>query len=88
MDSGPLTQVFSRPAQKYGKTESQILLRWDTETGVVAITRSWNQERIEEAIGAASFELAPDDTAEISSKGRGFHFRRHVNPFVGKDDLE
>jgi diketogulonate reductase-like aldo/keto reductase len=88
VDSGPLTEILLQLVKKYRKTREQILLRWCIENGVVAITRSSKQQRIEEAVGAAAFELEPEDVAKISAKGRELDFRRYIPHLVEKGDFE
>ena len=52
-------------AGKYQKTVAQIILRWLTQRGVVAIPKSVRKERIEENFNIFDFELSPEDMAAI-----------------------
>lgn len=72
---GPLAQgknnVFSNEilaaiGQKYNKTISQIILRWLTQRGVVAIPKSASKERIIENFRIFDFELTGDDMNAIN----------------------
>lgn len=68
----PLMQgkVFEIPllqslAEKYNKTISQIILRWDLQMGIVTIPKSITPERIKENAGIYDFELAQEDMESI-----------------------
>lgn len=52
-------------AGKYGKTVAQIILRWLTQRGVVAIPKSVRKERIEENFNIFDVQLSPEDMAAI-----------------------
>ncbi len=54
-------------AGKYQKTVAQIILRWLTQRGVVAIPKSTRRERMEENFNVFDVELSPDDTAAIAT---------------------
>jgi diketogulonate reductase-like aldo/keto reductase len=68
----PLMQgkVFEIPllhslAEKYNKTISQIVLRWDLQMGLVTIPKSITPERIKENADIFDFELAQEDMESI-----------------------
>lgn len=54
-------------ADKYQKTIAQIILRWLTQRGVVAIPKSVRKDRIEENFAIFDFELSADDMAAIAT---------------------
>jgi 2,5-diketo-D-gluconate reductase A len=54
-------------AGKYQKTVAQIILRWLTQRGVVAIPKSVRKERIVENFNIFDFELSPGDMAAIAT---------------------
>ncbi len=60
-------EVLRSIADKYGKTVAQIILRWLTQRGVVAIPKSVHKERIVENFDVFDVELAPDDMAAIAT---------------------
>lgn len=53
-------------AGKYQKTVAQIILRWLTQRGVVAIPKSVRKERIVENFNVFDFALSPEDMAAIA----------------------
>ena len=57
-------------AGKYGKTVAQIILRWLTQRGVVAIPKSTRKERIEENFNVFDVELSRKDMASIATLDR------------------
>jgi 2,5-diketo-D-gluconate reductase A len=52
-------------ADKHQKTVAQVILRWLTQRGVVAIPKSVRKERIEENFTIFDFDLSPEDMAAI-----------------------
>jgi methylglyoxal/glyoxal reductase len=58
-------------AEKYRKTPSQVVLRWDLQHGVVTIPKSVRRERLRENADLFDFELAPDEMAKIDALDRG-----------------
>jgi len=68
-------------ARKYGKTEAQIVLRWNLQKGVVTIPKSANKERIAANAGIFDFELAPEDMARIDGLDRSHRIGPHPDHF-------
>jgi len=64
----PLLQEL---AEKYGKTISQIVLRWDLQMGVVTIPKSTNPSRIKENAGVFDFQLSEEDVNKILLLDKG-----------------
>ena len=54
-------------ARKYQKTVAQIILRWLTQRGVVAIPKSVRKERMAENFNIFDFALDPEDMAAIAT---------------------
>ena len=52
---------------KYGKTASQVALRWLTQRGIVAIPKSTHKERMQQNLDIFDFTLTDDDMAQIAS---------------------
>lgn len=59
--------LLSAIASKYNKTVAQVILRWLTQRGVVAIPKSVRKERMEENINIFDFTLSPDDMEAIKT---------------------
>ena len=54
-------------AEKYQKSAAQVILRWLTQRGVVAIPKSVRKARIEENFSVFDFELSPEDMAAVAT---------------------
>ncbi|XP_072934253.1 aldo-keto reductase AKR2E4-like [Epargyreus clarus] len=54
-------------AQKYGKTTSQIVLRYLIERGLTPIPKSTNKKRIAQNIDLFDFSLTPQEVAQINN---------------------
>jgi 2,5-diketo-D-gluconate reductase A len=64
--------IFRNPllvsmAAKHGKTVAQVILRWLTQRGVVAIPKSVRKERMAENFSIFDFELAAQEMAGIAT---------------------
>ena len=51
---------------KYGKTASQVALRWLTQRGIVAIPKSTHKERMAQNLDIFDFQLTDEDMAQIA----------------------
>lgn len=72
-------------AAKYRKSAAQIILRWLTQRGVVAIPKSVRKERMAENFDVFDVELSPDDMAAIATLDRKeSSFFDHRDPAVVK----
>lgn len=72
-------------ADKYQKSVAQIVLRWLTERGVVAIPKSVHKERIEQNFNVFDFQLSSDDMAAIATLDmKTSSFFDHRDPVVAK----
>ena len=77
---GPLAEgnhgIFTHPlltdiGKKYGKTPAQVVLRWNTQRGVVIIPQSTHKERMEQNLDIWDFILSRDDMAAIGQLDLG-----------------
>ena len=72
-------------AGKHQKTVAQVILRWLTQRGVVAIPKSTRKERMIENFNIFDFELSPEDMAAIVALDtRVSSFFDHRDPQVVK----
>jgi 2,5-diketo-D-gluconate reductase A len=60
-------EVLRAIAEKHRKTVAQIVLRWLTQRGVIAIPKSVRQERIEENFNVFDGQLSPEEMAAIAT---------------------
>jgi len=51
--------------KKYGKSIAQVILRWLTQRGIVAIPKSVRKERMKENLDIFDFDLSEEDMNEI-----------------------
>lgn len=66
--------VLSSLAKKHGKSNAQIILRWDIQKEVITIPKSTNQGRIQENFNVFDFELSAEDVAQIDGLERNHRF--------------
>ena len=59
-------EVFTKLAQKYGKSNAQVILRWHTQVGDVVIPGSKNADHIRDNINIFDFTLTDGELAEIA----------------------
>ncbi len=72
-------------AGKYQKTVAQVILRWLTQRGVVAIPKSVRLERIVENFTIFDFDLSPEDMAAIATLDtKTSSFFDHRDPAIVK----
>lgn len=69
-------------AKKYGKTSSQILLRWSLQMGFVPLPKSVTKSRIEENADIYDFELSQEDMKTLDT---GVYEPCAWDPTVSKD---
>lgn len=59
-------EILVSLAAKYQKSVAQVMLRWLTQRGIVAIPKSVHKERIAENFNIFDFELSAEDIAAIT----------------------
>jgi diketogulonate reductase-like aldo/keto reductase len=57
------------PAQKYGVTPAQVILRWHLELGSLPIPKSSHPDRQRENLDVFGFSLTPDEVQAITALG-------------------
>lgn len=58
---------FTQLAQKYGKTNAQIILRWHIQDGNIVIPGSKNNDHIKDNFDIFDFKLTENEMSEISA---------------------
>src|SRR5439155_18090563 len=77
--------VLRSVAGKHGKSVAQVILRWLTQRGVVAIPKSVRKERIVENFNIFDFQLSAENMAAIATLDTGQSaFFDHRDPAVVK----
>ena len=66
---------------KYGKTASQVALRWLTQRGIVAIPKSTHKERMVQNLSIFDFTLTDDEMSQIAT------MNQHDNGTVNFSDM-
>jgi diketogulonate reductase-like aldo/keto reductase len=54
-------------AQHYGRSTSEVLIRWALQKGMVVIPKSSNEQRIGQNAGARDFALSEEDMSSLDS---------------------
>jgi diketogulonate reductase-like aldo/keto reductase len=77
--------VLAAIAEKYNKTVAQIILRWLTQRGVVAIPKTSRKERMIENIDIFDFRLSEEDMQQIQTLDtKQSVFFNHRDPAIVK----
>ena len=66
--------VFTKLAQKYGKSNAQIILRWHIQSGNVVFPGSKNPDHIRDNFNIFDFSLTEDEMAEIAKVDKGVRY--------------
>jgi 2,5-diketo-D-gluconate reductase A len=60
-------ELLASIGKKYNKTIAQVIIRWLTQRGVIAIPKSVHKERMEENFNSLDFELSNEDMEAIKT---------------------
>ena len=72
-------------AAKHGRSVAQVILRWVTQRGIIALAKSVRKERMLENISVLDFELSAEDMAAITTLDtKTSSFFDHRNPQMVK----
>lgn len=82
-------EILNKIAKTHGKTVAQIILRWNTQRGVVVIPKSVHKNRIQENINIFDFKLTEDEMNQISTLETGHteiinHYDWHIAEMLNK----
>ena len=61
------SELLASIGAKYGKTASQVALRWLTQRGIIAIPKSTHKDRMAQNLDILDFHLTDDDMAQIAT---------------------
>uniref|UniRef100_A0A668ACC0 alcohol dehydrogenase (NADP(+)) n=1 Tax=Myripristis murdjan TaxID=586833 RepID=A0A668ACC0_9TELE len=71
--------VLATLAKKYNKSPAQIILRWQTQRGVVTIPKSVTESRIKENIQVFDFTLEGEEMKSVTDLNKGW---RYIVPMI------
>ena len=66
--------IFTKLAEKYGKSNAQIILRWHTQMGFCVIPGSKNVDHIRDNADIFDFTLTDEEMAEIATLNKGVRY--------------
>ena len=66
--------VFTRLAEKYGKTNVQIILRWHIQEGNIVFPKTTNPDHMRDNFDIFDFELTAEEMGEIRALDNGKRF--------------
>ena len=85
--------VFTELAEKYGKNNVQIILRWHIQEGTIVFPKSTNPKHIQDNIDIFDFELTKEEMDRIRALDKGVRFfnmsleeqEKHLSAFTPAD---
>ncbi|KAJ2986712.1 hypothetical protein NUW58_g4897 [Xylaria curta] len=84
---GPCDDVYAALASKYGVPEGDIALRWCIDQGIVAITTSGSEQRLQGYMNRLpAFKLTPKEIETLAEEGNKKHFRGFWTQNYAADD--
>lgn len=66
--------VFTKLAEKYGKTNAQVILRWHVQAGNVVIPGSKNPDHIKANLDLFDFALTEEEMKQIADLNKDKHY--------------
>lgn len=69
-------ETIAKIADKYGKSNAQVILRWDLQNGVITIPKSSHKERMIQNAAIFDFSLTDEEMAIINTMNQD----QHVGP--------
>jgi len=82
---GPLLPLATELAKKYSVSTAQILLKWQIQQGILAVTSSTDNERQRTQLDLESFDLTPEDIKKITEESSTHEFRLFGHGVLKKD---
>ncbi|MDR6226381.1 aldo/keto reductase [Desmospora profundinema] len=69
--------VIQKIAERHGKNEAQVVLRWDLEKGVATIPKTVREERMRNNANLFDFDLSQDEVAQIDALNKNERIGPH-----------
>ena len=74
-DKGLINEpVFTKLAEKYGKSNVQVILRWHIQEGTIVFPKTTNPQHMKDNFDIFNFALTDDEMAEIRALDNGKRF--------------
>ncbi|WP_130859634.1 aldo/keto reductase [Gracilibacillus phocaeensis] len=73
--------VLTELAEKYDKKPSQIIVRWQYQSGIITIPKSVHKERQQENVDIFDFELSAKDIHKIEQMDANHRLGKHPDEF-------
>ncbi|PFH60035.1 hypothetical protein XA68_11556 [Ophiocordyceps unilateralis] len=84
---GPVDASWKQLAEKYGVTESEIGLRWCIDQGLVVITTTSKEDRMQSYLSKLPLiKLTPKEVNDVAELGKQKHFRAFWKDKFAPDD--
>ncbi|QPG76677.1 hypothetical protein FOA43_004071 [Brettanomyces nanus] len=85
---GPLKELLPKLSKKYGRSATQILLKWAHQQGIVTVTTTSKESRMDDIMNMFDFQLRPEDIQLISDTGNTHFYRAFKIPPLPTYDTE
>lgn len=76
----PLDSLLRTLVEKYGVSETQLLLKYTLQSGFIPITTSSKRERMVDVLGVLDWEMEDDDLKAINEVGNSWFYRAFAIP--------
>jgi diketogulonate reductase-like aldo/keto reductase len=78
--------LLAKIGEKYGKTSSQVAMRWIIQHGCIPLPGSKNEKHIRENINVNDFTLSADEMVAIDKRAKVGERERYSKEMIGFDD--
>ncbi len=80
-------ELIHEIAEKYKKSEAQVVIRWDLQKGVTTIPKSVHKKRIIENADVFDFSLTEDEVGKIDALEDNTRTGDHPDHFMEEMDI-
>lgn len=81
-----MDELLGTLAKKYAVSPEEVLLRWAMDRGIVPVTTSSKEARLDSYLRAVTFQLTAGEVTEITELGQNMHFRAFWQGKFAADD--